>query len=993
MNIIQMHLDNFGIYHDISWNPPERGLVVMHGQNESGKTTLMKYVRSMFFGYQRGDWKGYFGHMIIRRQDGHEYTIFRNEKESYIEDGDTKILEEPSELWWHGLDRLTYDKIFAMGLEDLQGFKILSNEAVRSHFFSIEGGVRLGMVRHDLSRRMSDLLVASPQGKKPINALLAGQREYDKRIRNMAYDEDEFADLQKKEQTTHEVENRLRLSVEETKQQIEAVSMPIAAWDVYRRGQDAMKHMQQLADVAQFPADGAQKWADLDGKLQEIDKQIKVLEQATRQGPAFKEEWNRWLLCGDDFDALYSHLTEWKQGIAELKNHEDKEVDWQYDVNCHAQALKQWTGDIVPEAVDWSRGLVLADQSNRNEQDMEKWKAAKPKNVTTASEEPPEEEKALDDWEALGKSVAKIQTTVLDRQKVQEQLQWMKKEPADTSKAFVFLGIVLLAAAAGSLAAMSLYDLDSAVAIMAAVVCLAGAAFAFMKHHSATQRVPKRLAELKAELAGIEDTMIELAKEAKLDVTISDSNDVWNQKLDEIRKGYLDWKTMQTKTAWQKEQKVMYDAIYDSWQKEGVDVQKRLDTGHAAWEGWLVQTGLGKLTRDEIRQAKDEWDQWKAVSTTLSQWMTRKADLSRQLSRWHDKAEQIFREVGVREQVLPASVEKVYKQWQGIRVQAAAAKEQDRQQEERKAQLAALRKDREIRRNQQNELLAATGSQTDGEFRSKVLKFRQFQQYKEVYDQSEDHIRLIAKTPKNLAALRHELKIHTLKNWKDELAYYERKIADSEKKLAEVAEKRGSIVERLSQMAKNEEYSQLLQEKQNHRAELDGKVDEWLTCLFAQEMLGQAQGYYERVRQPLVIRTASDYLHLMTQGRYTLQASFDGKELYAVDGTQRRIPEKQWSSGLGDQIYLAIRISLAMAFSKQIEPMPLILDDILVRFDEERQKQAIRFLAELGKTEQVFLFTCSTQTRDIAKAVQQDQQGEVDTIHLFEIEQGNIKMA
>ena len=136
---------------------------------------------------------------------------------------------------------------------------------------------------------------------------------------------------------------------------------------------------------------------------------------------------------------------------------------------------------------------------------------------------------------------------------------------------------------------------------------------------------------------------------------------------------------------------------------------------------------------------------------------------------------------------------------------------------------------------------------------------------------------------------------------------------------------------------------------------------------------------------------AKSVLNLMTQGRYTLQASLDGKQLFAVDGSQRRVPEKQWSSGLGDQIYLAIRISLAMAFSKQIEPMPLILDDILVRFDEQRQKEAIQFLASLGKKEQIFLFTCSDATLELAEEVQKQLAGETDTIHLFEIEKGTIK--
>ena len=85
------------------------------------------------------------------------------------------------------------------------------------------------------------------------------------------------------------------------------------------------------------------------------------------------------------------------------------------------------------------------------------------------------------------------------------------------------------------------------------------------------------------------------------------------------------------------------------------------------------------------------------------------------------------------------------------------------------------------------------------------------------------------------------MKIHTLKTWTDERDYYQKKIADAEKKLAEVAEKRGSIIERLSQMAKSDEYGKLLQAKQNRKAELDRDVDDWLTNMYTQYMLEQAQ--------------------------------------------------------------------------------------------------------------------------------------------------------
>lgn len=994
MKIIQMNLDDFGIYHNVEWNPPEKGLIVMHGQNESGKTTLMKYVRSMFFGYQRGDWRGYKGHMDIRRDDGHEYRIYRNEKESYMTDGDLTIHEEPAELWWHGLDRRTYDQVFAMGLKDLQGFKILASEEVRSHFFSVEGGVRMGTTRRDLTRLMGELLVASPQGKKPINALLNEQRDFDRRIHSLAYDENEFAELQAQERTTHEIENRIRLDIEETKLQIEKVSMPIAAWDVYKRGQDAMKRMQDLADVAQFPEDGVQKWTDLETKIKEIEEQIKKLASISREGPAFQPKWNKWLICGTQLDEIFQHTTEWKQGLLEIADHTDTEMDWQFEQNQYAEKLKQWSSQTVLEHIDWPKGLSLAASLNRFEQEQEKWQAAKPKNVTSLPEETEEEPgHTKEEWNAIGKAVSAIQASLLERQKIEEQLQWLQSESGSSSHGFAILSGLFFVGAVALLAVVFLYDFDQTLGFGGALGCAVIAAASYVKQRINAGRIPRKMEELEVRKKGMEDTLMTLAEQAHLEIQASDAAEVWTQKLDEVRKKYMDWKTHESKTAWEKEQKVMYDAIYDKWDKEGKDWKEKVDTCRKAWENWLTATGLTKLSIEKIQEAKDVWEKWQNVSQSMHTWQKRKEDLQSHVAQWHDGAEQLFREIGITAAVTPEQVETVYKQWQQIRVQAEVAKEQDKQQKERDEQIEELKKDKEIRQRQQQDLLVVTGAQTVGEFRSKVLKFRQFKQYKEIYEQSEAHIRLIAKNPKNLAALRHELKIHTLKNWTDERTYYEKKIAESEKKLAEVAEKRGTFIERLSQMAKSDTYNKLLQEKQNRKAELDTKVNDWLTYAFAQYMLGEAQAYYERVRQPIVIRQASDYLHLMTQGRYTLQATFDGKQLYAVDGTQRRIPEKQWSSGLGDQIYLAIRISLAMAFSKQIEPMPLILDDIFVRFDEQRQKEALHFLADLGKKEQIFLFTCSRTTRDIAKEVQQALAGETDTVHLFEIEQGTIKEA
>lgn len=70
------------------------------------------------------------------------------------------------------------------------------------------------------------------------------------------------------------------------------------------------------------------------------------------------------------------------------------------------------------------------------------------------------------------------------------------------------------------------------------------------------------------------------------------------------------------------------------------------------------------------------------------------------------------------------------------------------------------------------------------------------------------------------------------------------------------------------------------------------------------------------------------------------------------------------SGGTADQIYLGFRIALADAAASDKNP-PLILDDALVQYDDERLKNTLRFLVEYSKKRQVILFTCHRREIDM----------------------------
>ena len=134
-----------------------------------------------------------------------------------------------------------------------------------------------------------------------------------------------------------------------------------------------------------------------------------------------------------------------------------------------------------------------------------------------------------------------------------------------------------------------------------------------------------------------------------------------------------------------------------------------------------------------------------------------------------------------------------------------------------------------------------------------------------------------------------------------------------------------------------------------------------------------AQQTYEQEKQPHMMDIASKYIQVLTDNKYTLDTmTSDSVALKDANGV--RLESKHWSSGLGDQVYLALRLSLAKAFSNQVEPLPIVLDDILVRFDEERQKRALALLSDIGKEQQVWVFTCQHELLRMGK-----QQGGIDT--------------
>lgn len=131
---------------------------------------------------------------------------------------------------------------------------------------------------------------------------------------------------------------------------------------------------------------------------------------------------------------------------------------------------------------------------------------------------------------------------------------------------------------------------------------------------------------------------------------------------------------------------------------------------------------------------------------------------------------------------------------------------------------------------------------------------------------------------------------------------------------------------------------------------------------------------YENENQDPVVLSASALVSKVVPdwGTIRFSRSDDGKgtPILERNSSDGRLNDKLLSDGGRALMYLALRIAFAQKDAERRGiALPLICDDPLVHFDDERSESAIKLLAEVSKVHQVLLFTCERRTRDIAESL------------------------
>ncbi|HET7637022.1 MAG TPA: hypothetical protein VFK93_05020, partial [Candidatus Limnocylindria bacterium] len=203
----------------------------------------------------------------------------------------------------------------------------------------------------------------------------------------------------------------------------------------------------------------------------------------------------------------------------------------------------------------------------------------------------------------------------------------------------------------------------------------------------------------------------------------------------------------------------------------------------------------------------------------------------------------------------------------------------------------------------------------------------------------------------------------TLTAARDEAAAEVRRLEAAE---AEALTREGALRAEVRRLEAAEELGARRQELAVAEAQAAEEARAWAVRAVALALLAETRHRYERERQPQVVRDAERYFATITDGRYPGIIAPPGEAQVLVEREQGApLTSEQLSRGTAEQLYLALRFGLIEQFARNAEPLPVVMDDILVNFDPQRAERAARSIVQLAARHQVIFFTCHPRIAEL----------------------------
>lgn len=1026
MRITGWHIEAFGALHDVGVRGLPGGLVVLHGPNASGKSTLLAFLQRTLFGYPHGGLRGvnhyrpadggdrrgrvYLeadGPVIVERASGRGRAL------NVTLPDETVGGEDALRRLTGGCDAQLFRAVYAFGLDELTSLSSLEDEAVRDRLFSagIAGAGRSARAAVAGLQSRLDALWTPQSRTREIDGLIDALAAVDADLARAQRAAHDYPERRAAEDAAAAFVARLDAEADRAEAARREADALLAAWPAWVRRERAAAQLADIGELPALPRDGVERLQGLserlaaaEERLGEIADERAALARRRDAAPvddalASRAQEVRALAADasvqrarlerlDELDRQAARSTEALEAtLSNLGAGWDRERLDAFDASVAVRGeLRQWAEDL--EAAD--RSAEDAEQANAavsvragHDRDAAERAQQAVDDFLVAQSKPIPSEATLD---ARAQALTDLRIAVAERDTADAELAASERARAVVQRgarlsARAALAAGIVAGLAGGFAAWHWWEGLPELAVGAGVAAVAAALAALgiiivRARGRAARRSPAFLgmdaAQERRKAAA--ERVIEHAGALALpsDVRVG----TLERAAQAIDRGYRDRAEL-TRLV-DNAESTRAAAERSAAELEAVsaraEVAGRVRDGlRASWQRWCRERGLDATrTPTGTLDVFDLVAQGRGHRDRLAELDGERTALSAALAAYTERAAAVVDGEGQPPALsdraaLAAQVEEL-----GRLAAAVDSDEANRQvrasldEQDRSLAGEAARLSQRVQaaRAERDGLLVAAGVVDLEGYRDLVERSARRASVEEQWREADAALASQIGSGTSAEQVLAALSSGEKTQWETQ-----RRVARARGQ--ELAEARDEALARLhdarrirEEVERSADVAELAGQRAALLADLEALGAQWQVHALARDLITETVAGFERDRQPAVLRRAAEHLSLVTAGSYT-RVLQRGEELVVLDAGGRTWPVELLSRGSAEQLYLSLRLALAEDFAARDRPLPFVMDDVIVNFDPERAGQLARLLTSVAEAHQILYFTCHPHTVEV----------------------------
>ena len=1020
MNVSEIHVDDFGAWHNLTLDDLSKGATVFYGPNEAGKTTLLNIVRTVLYGFSEKRSKKYLppaqgmragGSLLVGDVTG-QYRVSRTAPANYI-GGDGTLAIQSSEgnarggdlltTLLSGVDETIFNNVFAVGLTQMQQLSTLSDTEAANQLYGLATGVdrvSLFEVTKTLEAQRDAILPPADSGVRSsqrVELLFEQKSRLEKELKALRRDAGVHAKMR---QEYRELSRELREKEKSKKLLKTKVSRPETTNEIRKHWERCRQLNARLSRVGPLP-DIPKHVAT---RVAESFEQVKKLRREWEQLSAERKRVKAKAAKHRGRDTLYRHAAEiqaldrQRSRIVSLEEDAKRaeaaveEIDFEIKAEMEAIGLQAGTSasrlpaisdDVIEalrgparetrelrEAAEATRQLA---QSYRKEADKIKseLEAAAVRfggeNVALAVRKRTQLIQSLEQRLGLDEHREGI---IRQIEEVEEEAKYYQQRSVlPWSRVLAVCGVFSVGAMlmlAGLL--NSWFDEISSKSLMP-LLTIGGSLSAislYIKNtleNSAAERAEfcrQQVVMMQEDHARTVEEAAELEKQLK-----GSPQAHHDQRLIDARQELVELEQFVPLS--DRHESLLREA--EAAEHQATAAVRMLKDARRSWKASLRTVGLPEtLTPSQIGEMTSRVSDVTRLRQRLSDAKREFEDRRQELSTVRERIAELL-DVA---QIIPIP--------DGLAAQLSRLVHELEKHAKSGKELELLRQRWEQLHEKQNrisssaqqiisnrqQLLDSHGVAGMVDFRESRMRASKSAKMRRDRDK---RIRAIAKltegeySPKRLQAMLDSRSTKLV----DELAELDQQHQSIVQAIGSLQQRSASLKRKLDEQLQDRRCEHKELALQCVEEKIGSAFDQWQRSALVSLVLDKVKKTYETKRQPVALAEASTHFERLTEGRYTRIWTPMGQDSLCVDDSKgNSLPVEKLSRGTRELVFLALRLALVSSYARRGANMPIVLDDVFVNFDDQRAQAVATVLANIASNgQQMLIFTCHERIRSI----------------------------